>query len=87
MRLNVNRKKNLDFSAVTDNVTLTIHNAITARREKSDSWLDAVSTYCEDNEVDIEDMVGLLSDSIKDKLYKEGIENRTLIATEPSLPL
>lgn len=79
------RKKNLDFSIVNDDTILHIHQDIVEIHKQTDSWVEAVTAYCEAQVIDIEDIISHLSSAIKDNLYAEGIDNRTLVNNEPSL--
>lgn len=81
----MNRKKNLDFSIVNDDTTLRIHQDIVELHKRTDSWVEAVTTYCEDQVIDIEDIVDHLSSAIKANLYDEAIINKTIVDDEPTL--
>lgn len=81
------KKKNLNFSFVTEDSMLSFQNKIIELYVQTDSWIGAVTSYCEDHTIDIEDVIPLLSEVLKYNLYEEGIANRTVKEDSVRLPL
>lgn len=73
------RKKKIDF--FIDEAAMNIfNNNIEDIRKECDTYLESIAGYCEDNDVDIEDILPLISPGLKQKIYSEEIERNTLIA-------
>lgn len=81
------KKKNLNFSFVTEDSMLSFQNKIIELYVQTDSWIGAITSYCEDHTIDIEDVIPLLSEVLKYNLYEEGIANRTVKEDSVRLPL
>jgi len=81
------KKKNLNFSFVTEDSMLSFQNKIIELYVQTDSWIGAITSYCEDHTIDIEDVIPLLSEVLKYNLYEEGIVNRTVKEDSVRLPL
>lgn len=81
------KKKNLNFSFVTEDSMLSFQNKIIELHVQTDSWIGAITSYCEDHTIDIEDVIPLLSEVLKYNLYEEGIVNRTVKEDSVRLPL
>lgn len=72
------RKKKIDF--FIDEAAMNIFNDnIEDIRKECDTYLESIAGYCEDNDVDIEDILPLISPGLKQKIYSEEIERNTLI--------
>ena len=72
------RKKKIDF--FIDEAAMNIfNNNIEDIRKECDTYLESIAGYCEDNDVDIEDILPLISPGLKQKIYSEEIERNTLI--------
>lgn len=82
-----NRKKNLDFSFINENSMLEFQTELVRIHKECDSWVEAITSYCEDHSIGVDEVVHLLSDSIKSKLYDEAVANRRIKPEYPSLPL
>lgn len=79
-----NRKKRIDFDL--DETSMAIfNNRIEILREDCESYAEAVAAYCESIDCEIEDVLPLISNGLKEKMYNEGIERRTIIDDEPNL--
>ena len=72
------RKKKIDF--FIDEAAMNIfNNNIEDIHKECDTYLESIASYCEDNDVDIEDILPLISPGLKQKIYSEEIERNTLI--------
>ena len=78
------RKKKIDF--FIDEAAMNIFNDnIEDIRKECDTYLESIAGYCEDNDVDIEDILPLISPGLKQKIYSEEIERNTLISDDLEL--
>ena len=78
------RKKKIDF--FIDEAAMNIFNDnIEDIRKECDTYLESIAGYCEDNDVDIEDILPLISPGLKQKIYSEEIERNTLIVNNLEL--
>lgn len=78
------RKKKIDF--FIDEAAMNIFNDnIEDIRKECDTYLESIAGYCEDNDVDIEDILPLISPGLKQKIYSEEIERNTLITDDLEL--
>lgn len=78
------RKKKIDF--FIDEAAMNIfNNNIEDIRKECDTYLESIAGYCEDNDVDIEDILPLISPGLKQKIYSEEIERNTLIVNNLEL--
>ena len=82
-----NRKKNLDFSFINENSMLEFQTELGRIHKECGSWVEAITSYCEDHSIDVDEIVHLLSDSVKTKIYDEAIQTRRIKPEFPSLPL
>ena len=82
----IKRKKNLDFSFINENSMLEFQNTICELREQCDSYVEAIASYCEDHSLDVDEIVSLISDSLKKKMYEEGIVTKRIKSDSPILP-
>ena len=81
------KKKNLNFSFVTEDSMLIFQKKIVELKEEVGSWVQAVTSYCEDNSIDVEDIIPLLSEALKTSIYEEGLQNRTVKNNSLRLPI
>lgn len=80
------RKKKIDF--FIDEAAMNIfNNNIEDIRKECDTYLEAIAGYCEDNDVDIEDILPLISPGLKQKIYSEEVERNTLITDDLELDI
>lgn len=79
------RKKNLDFSVISENSMLEFQSEIIRIREECDTWAEAIASYCEDHSIDVEEILHLLSDAMKTKLYEEGVKLKRIKVDHPTL--
>lgn len=78
------RKKKIDF--FIDEAAMNIFNDnIEDIRKECDTYLESIAGYCEDNDVDIEDILPLISPGLKQKIYSEEVERNTLITDDLEL--
>lgn len=78
------RKKKIDF--FIDEAAMNIFNTnIKDIRKECDTYLESITSYCEDNDVDIEDILPLISPGMKQKIYAEEIDRNTLIIDDLEL--
>ena len=81
------KKKNLDFSFVTEDSMLIFQRIIVDLKKETGSWLDAVVSYFEDHSMEVEDVVPLMSEALKSLIFDEGIINKTIKNTDIRLPI
>lgn len=78
------RKKKIDF--FIDEAAMNIfNNNIEDIRKECDTYLESITSYCEDNDVDIEDILPLISPGMRQKIYVEEIERNTLVDNDLEL--
>lgn len=80
------KKKNIDFSFFTEDSMLKFQNIIFEIKESTESWVDAVVSYCDDHALEVEDVIPLMSDALISKLRDEGLANRTIKDDSARLP-
>ena len=72
------RKKNLDFSFINTSSMLEFHTEITRLQLECGTWVEAITSYCEDHSIDTDEILHLLSDSMKANLYDEAVKARRI---------
>lgn len=78
------RKKKIDF--VLDEEAMNIFNTkIENIRIQCDTYLESIASYCEDKDVEIEDILPLISPGMKLKIYDEELARRTIIEDDLEL--
>lgn len=76
---------NIDVSSYDDMVTFT--KDIEELRKSSDTYKEAIVFYCELNECEIDEVLALIPESLKAKMYKEEVKLRNVIADDNSIEL
>lgn len=81
-----NRKKKIEFEL--NETSMNIFNVrIEELRKDCDTYSEAIIAYCETVDCDIEDVLPLISNGLKSKMYAESIKLGTIIDNEPTLLL
>ncbi len=80
------KKKNIDFSFFTEDSMLKFQTIIYEIKESTESWVDAVISYCEEHALEVEDVIPLMSDALIAELRNEGLANRTIKDNSARLP-
>lgn len=79
------RKKSLDFAFIDESKILTFQKEIENYRDHCDTWVEAIVSYCEEYEIDVDEIVHLISDGLKAKMHEEAVSSNA-IKSEPMLP-
>ena len=80
------RKKKIDFKFDEKSMSI-FNNRIEEFRKDCDSYIEAVASYCESIDAEIEDVLPLISSGLKAKMHKEEVARRNVIDDEPTLGL
>lgn len=78
------RKKKIDFEF--DETSMALFNErIEEIRKDCDTYIEAVASYCEQIECNVEDVLPLISTGLKAKMHREELARGTIIDDTPSL--
>lgn len=61
---------------------LSFQNKIIERKSDNMSWAETISEYCEDNTLDYEDVVKLISPWLKSHLWDEAVKTNSVIVSK-----
>lgn len=72
------RKKKIDFDL--DASAMNIFNTkIEEIYKECDTYTEAIASYCEERDIDIEEVVPLISNGLKEKMYAQELERKNII--------
>jgi len=81
------KKKNLDFSFIEEDSMLSFHTTILGLYEQTGSYIEAITSYCEDHSLDVDEIAPLISKALRENLFIEGLAARTIRDDSPRLPM
>lgn len=61
---------------------LNFQNKIVERKSDDMSWAETISEYCEDNSLDYEDVVKLISPWLKSHLWDEAVKMKSVVCSK-----
>ena len=80
------RKKKIDFDL--DASAMNVFNTkIEEIYEECETYMEAVVSYCEDLDIDIEEVLPLISNGLKEKMYVQELKRRNIIEAANDLIL
>ena len=72
------RKKRIDFNSINLQAMESFQDEIETIRNGSDSYIDAIIQYCSQNNLDVDDVLSVISENLTDKIRMEEIANRSI---------
>jgi cell division GTPase FtsZ len=72
------RKKRIDFNSINLQAMESFQDEIETIRKGSDSYIDAIIQYCSQNNLDVDDVLSVISENLTDKIRIEEIANRSI---------
>lgn len=72
------RKKKIDFDL--DASAMNIFNTeIEKIYKECETYMEAIVSYCEDKDIEVEEVLPLISAGLKDKIYVQELERKNII--------
>lgn len=78
------RKKKIDFD-LDESAMNVFNNRIEEIRKESDTYTEAIISYCEDSEVEIEDIIPLISNGLKEKMRLEELSRKNIVESKNNI--
>ena len=80
------RKKKIDFDL--DASAMNVFNTkIEEIYEECETYMEAVASYCEERDIDIEDVLPLISAGLKEKMYVQELKRRNIVESDSDIIL
>lgn len=83
----IRRKSELDYQFINEKSMETFYTAISSIKTEDHSWLEAIVEYCERAGVEVDEVIDVIPDSIRAKLYMEALDNNMIKDSGPVLDL
>ena len=74
----LSRKKKIDFD-LDESVMNIFNTKIEDIRKETDTYTEAITSYCEDKDIDVIDVLPLISNGLKEKIREEEIKRKNII--------
>lgn len=78
------RKKKIDFD-LDESVMNIFNSKIEEIRKDSDTYTEAIVSYCEEHDVEIEDILPLISNGLKEKMHSEEISRKNIVEDKSTI--